>query len=274
MERPVSSSPDRATARPGVEAVERRSLSRQRADSVLDCRAATSTNRLLNTKHKGARLNLLEVDCRVPTATGSLLFVASSPSGHSCLVLRRLLDLYPDRQIHVIANNREVLSHQSPRLTFHAYEGNRMTLTPVQVAAIAREHVGVIFYAQMTNFVIDYPHIFKALKDVAAKEWIAVDSLFNFGAKSWPSRAPWARTHSRFPFSSPPGNWTTCTTWPKTAKGRDAWLKSEPWPAARRLRSHSLLAIPAEVSRTRSTSLRAPRCMTSSMHTACRTWST
>jgi predicted O-methyltransferase YrrM len=124
-------------------------------------------------------MNLLDFQLRAPCTEGAVLYVASSPTWHSCIVVRRLLELYPDRRIHVIANHQATLAHQSPRLTFHAFEGDRVQLTPGQVASIGGDRVACAYYAQMVEGAWEHRHIFKLLLDLGIKDCYAVDSQLN-----------------------------------------------------------------------------------------------
>jgi predicted O-methyltransferase YrrM len=124
-------------------------------------------------------MNLLDFQFTKPAAKGSILYVASSPSWHSSIIVRRLLELYPDRRIHVIAKHKEILSLRSPRLTFHAFESDRVSLTPAQSAMITADRVECAFYAQMVESAYAHEHIFKMLTALGINDCFAVDQQLN-----------------------------------------------------------------------------------------------
>ncbi len=124
-------------------------------------------------------MNLLNFQFQAPSASGAILFIASSPSWHSSLVVRRLLELYPDRRIHVVTNHKETLAHQSPRLVFHAYEAPRATLSLEQVATITRDRVQCAFYAQMIESTFEHAHIFRLLLALGITDCYALDAQWN-----------------------------------------------------------------------------------------------
>src|SRR5437773_2754702 len=108
-------------------------------------------------------MNLLDFQFRTPAAKGPILYVASSPSWHSSIVIRRLLELFPDRRIHIIARHKEILAQRSSRLTFHAFDSDRVSLTAEQSASIAADGVECAYYAQMIESAYAHEHIFKML---------------------------------------------------------------------------------------------------------------
>lgn len=124
-------------------------------------------------------MNLLHFQFRPPTTNSSVLFVASSPSWHSGIVLRRLLEAYPDRRIHVIAKHKETLAHQSPRLVFHHFDSPRVELSPEQTAAIVTDTVECAYYAQMVESAWEYAHIFRLFGTLGIKACYAVDGHLN-----------------------------------------------------------------------------------------------
>ncbi len=121
-------------------------------------------------------MNLLHFQLHPPATNGSILFVASSPSWHSGIVLRRLLEVYPDRRIHVIAKHRETLAHQSPRLAFHRFDSPRVELSPAQIASITADRAECAYYAQMVESAWEYAHIFRLFGALGIRNCYAVDA--------------------------------------------------------------------------------------------------